>query len=99
MMLLSAGQVMDVARDVARRVAVGEISDAEGELRAVSMLPPILNAVAVIEPDDAETVRLTISFNPDYNVLGSIGVFFPDGLSTFYVMRRENIAGAGASGG
>lgn len=88
--IFAVGRVYDVARDVARRGAMGQITDAEVAELAVAMLPSSYEARAVVAPDDIETVRLSITISPQFNVFGTIGVLFPNGITATYIMQRED---------
>ncbi|MGY6695820.1 MAG: hypothetical protein ACXIUW_07295 [Roseinatronobacter sp.] len=88
MTLLSIGQSWDVARDVARRAALGELTDIEAVRMVEASLPASLNPVAVIEPDPTD-VRMSITIMPDFRVAGFLRQLMPDGYTLTYIMRRE----------
>ncbi len=88
MTLLSIGQSWDVARDVARRAALGELTDIEAVRMVEANLPASLNPVAVIDPDPQD-VRMSITIMPEFRVAGFLRQLMPEGYTLTYIMRRE----------
>lgn len=97
MAFLSMNRGWDVARDVSRRVAVGEMTPAEGVAYATQSMPDYLKPQVSITEEGDRDLRFHLTFTPRVGTGGALALFNPGALTIDYVMRRETNSNTGGA--
>lgn len=84
-------RMWDVARDSVRRVTTGEMTTAEAEAHARSILTGGAVYSVTVDDTDTEDVVITITASGLSPLFGSLEFFSPGLLSTVYTMRKEGV--------
>lgn len=94
---VAINQGWDVARDASRRVAVGELTPAEGEIYATGSIPAQFDPSVTITEEGTRDLRVEITMTPGIATGGMLSVFAPGALSIDFLMRRETNSNTGAT--
>lgn len=86
---LQMNRAWDVARDVTRRVSVGEMTLAEAEVFAETTVPARFEPDAVLAEEGVRDIRFTLTLTPHVGLFGTLSVFPLEQVTIDYVMRRE----------
>ncbi|OWU84192.1 hypothetical protein ATO6_14165 [Oceanicola sp. 22II-s10i] len=95
MTLATMTAMVDVSRDTARRVSVGDLSAEQAVVYAEGRLSPSYKPHIEVNVIDNRDVKVEITAAPGYILVPAMKLFIPGGLSVNYVMRKEGTTHVG----
>lgn len=97
MVFFNMNRAWDVARDITRKVAVGELSYSEAEQMVVAMMSTDLHPTASVTDFGTRDVMMNLTITPLDGTFGSISKLAIGEINVRYVMRKETDSNTGGT--